>query len=105
MIYNWPVNKKKGETWVFNEIIPILDTYSCNFISNNQSFNLIKYGTSSGHVNNLFYGTTIVATGVGKTEGGLQIDTWKNQAYRTVTFLEPPTGDLLTWLQQNGVKQ
>lgn len=30
---------------------------------------------------------------------------WVNQAYRTITFLEPPTGDLLTWLQANGVKQ
>lgn len=28
-----------------------------------------------------------------------------DQAYRTVTFLEPPTCDLLTWLQNNGVKQ
>lgn len=30
---------------------------------------------------------------------------WDNQAYRTITFLEPPTGNLLTWLQTNGVKQ
>lgn len=25
--------------------------------------------------------------------------------YRTITFLEPPTGELLTWLQANAVKQ
>lgn len=30
---------------------------------------------------------------------------WNDQAYRTITFLESPTGDLLTWLQANGVKQ
>lgn len=24
---------------------------------------------------------------------------WLNQIYRTIIFLEPPTGDLLTWLQ------
>lgn len=30
---------------------------------------------------------------------------WTNEAYRTVTFLEPPTGDLLKWLQKNAVKQ
>nr|DAJ56139.1 MAG TPA: hypothetical protein [Caudoviricetes sp.] len=30
---------------------------------------------------------------------------WINEAYRTVTFLEPPTGDLLKWLQKNAVKQ
>ena len=28
-----------------------------------------------------------------------------NEAYRTITFFEPPTGDLLTWLQANAVKQ
>lgn len=30
---------------------------------------------------------------------------WVNEAYRTITFFEPPTGDLLTWLQANAVKQ
>lgn len=24
---------------------------------------------------------------------------WLNQIYRTITFLEPPTDNLLTWLQ------
>ena len=31
--------------------------------------------------------------------------TWVDQKYRTITFLEPPTGDLLKWLQANAVKQ
>lgn len=30
---------------------------------------------------------------------------WYNEAYRTLTFATPPTGDLLTWLQANGTKQ
>ena len=30
---------------------------------------------------------------------------WADQKYRTITFLEPPTGALLTWLQANAVKQ
>lgn len=30
---------------------------------------------------------------------------WLNNAYRTITFREPPTGDLLTWLQANAVQQ
>lgn len=34
-----------------------------------------------------------------------EVITFANQAYRTITFLEPPTGDLLSWLQNNGVKQ
>lgn len=31
--------------------------------------------------------------------------TWSNQAYRTITFDEEPTGDLLTWLQANATPQ
>lgn len=30
---------------------------------------------------------------------------WINEAYRTITLAEPATGDLLTWLQSNAVKQ
>lgn len=30
---------------------------------------------------------------------------WLSDSLRTITFLEPPTGDLLTWLQANAVKQ
>ena len=30
---------------------------------------------------------------------------WTNEAYRTITFENAPTGDLLTWLQANGTKQ
>lgn len=33
------------------------------------------------------------------------IDKWSDINYRKITFLEPPTGALLTWLQANGVKQ
>ena len=30
---------------------------------------------------------------------------WTNSAYRTITLGQPATGDLLTWLQRNAVKQ
>ena len=30
---------------------------------------------------------------------------WQNEAYRTVTFEEEPSGDLLTWLEANAVPQ
>lgn len=30
---------------------------------------------------------------------------WEQEAFRTVTFDEPPTGKLLTWLQANAVQQ
>lgn len=34
-----------------------------------------------------------------------EIGEWKDQAYRTITFDEEPTGDLLAWLQANAVQQ
>ena len=30
---------------------------------------------------------------------------WIDQAYRTITLKEPATGEFLTWLQKNAVKQ
>lgn len=30
---------------------------------------------------------------------------WKDDAYRTIILDKPATGDLLTWLQANAVKQ
>lgn len=106
MIYNYPVKKKKaesGETWYFNDAIYIRNTYTCKFKSNNTTFDSI--GFKDGFTNSLLYGATIVATGVGVFNLGLKIDEWKDSAYRTVIFSEPPTGDLLTWLQANAVKQ
>ena len=68
------------------------------FISNANTF----YGISGTGV--LVYwsdphgdDTLMVFNGI---EGG-----WIDQAYRTITFLEPPTDELLAWLQNNGVKQ
>ena len=43
---------------------------------------------------------------VAKQEGGGNNKAaWANQAYRTITFDEEPTGDLLTWLQANATPQ
>lgn len=54
----------------------------------------IKYKKSSG---NSVYVARQQRKG-GKVE-------WSNQAYRTITFDEEPTGDLLTWLQANATPQ
>lgn len=34
-----------------------------------------------------------------------QLNTWKDEAYRTIILDEPATGDLLTCLKKNAVKQ
>lgn len=67
-----------------------------DFVSDNTSFDLICVS----HLEDISYG--------GPTTGVFFVYTsgkWANQAYRTITFLEDPTGDLLTWLQANGTKQ
>ena len=94
--------KASGETWVLNER-PDFDhigeniSLQIDFVSDNMSFDFINvvYGQDM-----LFYG--------GPTTGEIPAynsGEWVNQAYRTITFLESPTGDLLIWLQNNGTKQ
>lgn len=95
--------KQTSETWVLNEWLGTTEvSASVEFISNGIHFISLKYedkGGKFGHI--LTYGGHSGATTyVPYTEG------WtSSQAFRTITFLEPPTGDLLTWLNENGVKQ
>nr|DAR10619.1 MAG TPA: hypothetical protein [Caudoviricetes sp.] len=92
--------KASDETWVLNEDVPPRDlvsiTFNVKFISNKISFQSITNSMSS--VRPVLYDDTPVFA-------GRPVATWVDQAYRTITFLETPTGDLLTWLQANGIKQ
>lgn len=102
MIYNWPIAKKKGETWVINsssEVYPG-NSYTINFISNDKSFGQIIFASETKFSAPLYYDNIEVANGHGSSRY-----VFNDEVYRTIKFLEPPTGDLLTWLQQNGVKQ
>lgn len=105
-----PFTKKKGETWIIN------DTYSSdadftasslNFISNGENFTSITIRISPVRATYIKYdNTTVNNIMVTTLDTGIRGEAhWINSAYRTVTFLEPPTGDLLTWLQANAVKQ
>ena len=88
-----------GETWVLNEYISPSsqeEVYSTDFTSNNRPFNSIRYTDSTSAI--LYYNDIVVY-------GGRPEVVWKNQAYRKVTFSAPPSGNLLTWLETNAVKQ
>lgn len=107
MIYNLPRAKKKGETWVINDDNALLDSFTeveadINFVSNGESFDsLACYIAERRFFISYFTGATGKA--VWDSDGG-----WEgvsSQAYRTITLAEPATGDLLTWLQTNAVKQ
>lgn len=95
-----------GETWVLNETLKdepygLYNEYvtTIDFTSNGENF--IKIGVDNDHSTNpwIRYYTNSTANLV------YSYGKWSNTAYRTITFAIPPTGDLLTWLQANGVKQ
>lgn len=96
--------KAAGETWVLNEEVNCSTGYdfTISFVftygETPRDGILIEIHPSKGGL--VFYYASDVAGEVLAYGGG-----WTNQAYRTITFLETPTGDLLTWLQANGTKQ
>lgn len=93
-----------GETWVLNarpygtsrSLGSI--TASINFTSNNTNYSRIFIPIED----DLSDGTEALLYDDQQAYRNLE---WYNQAYRTLTFAIPPTGDLLTWLQANGIKQ
>ena len=90
----------EGETWLLNaELTFGIKNWShdINFTSNGNSYSKFSYNLSSPIDAYLVYGTTNVYE--------VNSHVWTNNAYRTVIFATAPTGDLLTWLQANGVKQ
>lgn len=93
-----------NETWVLNERCLDFPTsgFMANFISNNTNFT--NMNIKVGIYGNFCYDNIAVA-GIELSINGYDIVNWNKEAYRTITFLEPPTGELLTWLQNNGVKQ
>lgn len=98
------------ETWVLNEIPQWIGIssrdFSIQFTSNNQSFTLFRFNRSGANQYDLQYNDVVVNGGTWNNSLNRPNWTgWTNQAYRTITFANAPTGDLLTWLQANGTKQ
>ena len=91
-----------SETWVLNKAteFPLAMQFAVNFNSNGKSFTSISAGNAG-----LFYGTTKAAQAMPAPGAVLVTSSWYTEAYRKLVFDEAPTGDLLTWLTANGVKQ
>lgn len=89
-----------GKTWLLNNKLTINEsaTYNVNFVSNQMSFNSLRM--ESGKLKNLYYDSEL-AYAIDPVGGA----TWYDEAFRKVEFITAPTGDLLTWLEANGVKQ
>lgn len=88
------------ETWVLYSVLnklPDVDDgnviFNADFTSDGLSFSSI---TITANIRQqILYNSTAVRV----------YEHWVSEAYRKLTFATPPTGDLLTWLQANGVKQ
>lgn len=95
-----------SETWVLNSTIDVRTkfSYPITFTSNGKNYEIFAVG-GIGSIGDeiyysLIYGSDRVLTG---DLGGL-FDS-EHAIYRKITFATTPTGDLLTWLEANAVKQ
>ena len=91
--------KASGETWVLNESILVAHdehTWNVTFTSNGTTYTKLTWSSSQKQI--LIYDSTVVYK-------EFPVSSWLDQAYRTITFDDTPTGELLTWLQANGTKQ
>lgn len=87
-----------GLTWIINEAPRIMVfEQAIDFTSNGKTFNYFMITAGSRPSIVYSYGTD---TWYAYFNGS-----WTQEAFRTVTFAEMPTGALLTWLQANAVQQ
>ena len=96
-----------GKTWVLNETsIKSLTSeptyYYANFTSNGEKFKAFNVDIMAGAV---ILSYLFLNQDVSHTQQNVYYYSWTNEAYRTVTFDEAPSGDLLAWLQANAVQQ
>lgn len=90
----------RGEAWFLNNNLTINETvtYDIIFVSNEIHFKRLRL--ESAKLKNLYYNDELAYA-----EDPVGGATWYDDAFRTVVFATAPTGDLLAWLQANGVKQ
>lgn len=87
-----------AETWLINATFGTLSdkTFNVSFVSNDTEYSQFWIGLRMGDYQ-IRYDDTLVFDADGAV--------WKNQAYRTIGLYEPASGDFLTWLNANAVKQ
>lgn len=87
-----------AETWLINATFGTLSdkTFNVSFVSNDTEYSQFWIGLRMGDYQ-IRYDDTLVFDADGAV--------WQNQAYRTIGLYEPASGDFLTWLNANAVKQ
>ena len=104
MLFNEPRRRVTQQTWVFNEKVKTSSTaenlyYDIPFVCDNVQYRRI-------HVQYVLFYTDVDYTPVSGSEVSVYSkNKWADQKYRTITLLEEPSADLLTFLQSNAVLQ
>lgn len=113
-IYTTRVETSTSETWVLNDTLTDVSRlyyvfnstvsqeavcsskwFTTNFTSNDKSYYFIGTDMSGPPTRGATdYADLVYETGA-----------WKNSVYKTITLSNPASGDLLTWLEANGVKK
>lgn len=103
-------SKKKRLTWLINENLDFWEnsTHNAIFTSNGKRWRSFALSSANYAAGTSYFHYNTESTGSLKTVATIvngPKTTWVNQAYRTITFDEEPTGDLLTWLEANATPQ
>ena len=100
-----------SETWLMNKVLTVPENYTMSasiraLPGDSYDYSTVQYNEES------YSNLTLLSSGEQNprmvyeyTSDGDPSNIWINESYRTWVFLEKPTGDMLTWLQGNGVKQ
>ena len=99
----YDIKLKSGETWYLNSTISLspMFTAEIQFVSNGQNFSSLKVDNNPPWSRGVWYDTLMV---YGNDLGSGWGINGANEVYRTITFEEELTGDLLAWLQANGTQ-
>ena len=97
----YEVKFSDGLTWMLKKTYGSIAAF---FFNANFESNGTKYKSISGYTSNSS-GITKITYIQWQAPTTVYEGYWMDEAYRTITFDEPPTGALLTWLQANAVQQ
>lgn len=95
----YEVKFSDGLTWIINESPKIMVfEQAIDFTSNGKKFDYFMITAGSRP-------SIVYSYGPGDIWYAYFNGSWTQEAFRTVTFAEMPTGALLAWLQANAVQQ
>lgn len=109
MLFNEPRRRFVSQTWIFNASFskPSMQqvdvSYKIKFICDGTHYDKITYQFQV--IYSIMTYSQLQTNGTYKGKEVYKLNKWAGQKYRTITLLEEPSADLLTFLQSNAVLQ